>query len=1158
MSKQPKIRKIKKVLIANRGEIAIRVHRACAELGISTLGIYSHQDRFSLHRHKVDEAYLVGGGLNPVKAYLDIEGIINVAKKHGANAIHPGYGFLAENAAFARRCEEEGLIFIGPDYKLIAQMGDKVAAKKCAKKAGLPLIPGSEHAVTLEEAQDWCQEHGYPVILKAALGGGGRGMRIVGCQDRLEELYLQAQREAKAAFDCGDIFIEKVIENAKHIEVQIIGDHYGQVLHLYERDCSIQRRHQKVLEMAPCLRITPKDREKICNYAVALVTSIGYQNAGTVEFLVDKDWNPYFIEVNTRIQVEHTVTEMITGVDLVKTQIMIAAGYPLGSEKINLPSQEAVSIRGYAIQCRLTTEDPENNFIPDYGRIKFYQSPAGFGVRLDAGSAFVGAMVTPYYDSLLVKVTSWSVHFNDAVHKMQRAIKEFRVRGVKTNLPFLENVLESKTFLDGECTTSFIDTHPSLFTFRSRRDKSSHLLEYISEITINGNPIVKKVDRERSLREIKVPEPIEEKRTIKGSREIFHELGPEAFSRWIREQEKLLITDVTIRDAHQSLLATRMRSYDMLAVAEAYGHDNPGIFSIEMWGGATFDVSLRFLKECPWERLIHLREKIPHILFQMLLRGSNAVGYTSYPDNVVREFVKQAAEHGIDLFRIFDSLNWDESMAVAIEAVRDAGKLAEVSICYTGDILDDKREKYNLKYYIGLAKRLEKMGANILCIKDMAGLCKPYAAEKLVKALREEISLPVHFHTHDSSGVQAATILKATEAGVDIVDCALSAMSGLTAAPNLNSIVAALKNTPRDTKLSLENLNKCSDYWEVVREYYYPFESGLLASSAEVYEHEIPGGQYSNLWPQAQSMGLADRWGELKKMYAAVNDLLGDVIKVTPSSKVVGDMALYLLTNNIKPEEVLENTVSIDFPDSVIGFFKGYLGQPYGGFPKKLQQIVLKGEKPLTTRPGKSLASANFEEVKAELEQKLRHKVKDYDVLSYLLYPKVFVDYARHRSRYSDVWILPTEIFLYGLEIGKEVSLEFAPGKSIIIILLGISRPREDGTRTLFYEVNGEPRNITVADKSLTTKVKKNPKADPDDPCQIGSLMPGMVVELCVKEGDPVKKDDKLFIIEAMKLEASVCAYADGIVDKIYVGVGTQIETGDLVMKFKPVDSELK
>ncbi|MBI5788673.1 MAG: pyruvate carboxylase [Candidatus Schekmanbacteria bacterium] len=1151
MKKNHKIKKIKKILIANRGEIAIRVHRACAELGIATIGIYSHHDRLSLHRHKVDEAYLVGEGLNPVKAYLDIEGILNLAKKYGADAIHPGYGFLSEIPQFAKRCKEEGVIFIGPSHKVIAQMGDKTAAKRCAKNAGLPMVPGTEKAVSLDEAQTWCEKHGWPVIIKASFGGGGRGMRIVREPSELKDLYLQAQREAQAAFGCGDIFLEKVIENAKHIEVQIMGDHYGNVVHLYERDCSIQRRHQKVLEMAPCLLISPQVREKICRYAVTLAKSIDYQNAGTVEFLVDKDWNPYFIEVNTRIQVEHTITEMITGVDLVKTQIMVAAGYPLNSKEVNLPNQGAVAMRGYSIQCRLTTEDPENKFIPDHGRIEFYQSPAGFGIRLDAGSAFVGGMITPYYDSLLVKVTSLSLDFEDAVHKMLRAIKEFRVRGVKTNLAFMENVLTNETFLAGKCTTSFIDTHPDLFQFKPSRDKSSHLLEYISEITINGNPIVPKPDRERKFRDIKVPEPNPGYRIVKGSREIFRELGAEGFSRWIREQKRLLITDTTMRDAHQSLLATRTRTHDMLAVAEVFGHDNPGLFSIEMWGGATFDAPLRFLRECPWERLIQLREKIPHILFQMLLRGANAVGYTSYPDNVVREFVKLSAQYGIDVFRIFDSLNWDENMAVALEAVRDSGMLAEAAICYTGDILDERRQKYNLRYYVDLAKRLEKMGANILCIKDMAGLCKPYAAEKLVRTLREEISLPIHFHTHDSSGVQAASILKAAEAGVDIVDAAISSMSGLTSSPNLNSIVAAMQHTERDTELSLEDLNKYADYWEIVREYYYPFESGLLASSAEIYQHEIPGGQYTNLWPQAQSMGLTDRWGELKKMYASVNQLLGDIVKVTPSSKIVGDMALYLLTNNIKPEEVLQKAPNIDFPDSVIGFFKGDLGQPPGGFPPELQQAVLKGEKPLTERPGKSLKPVDLEAAKAELERKLQRKAPDYDIISYLLYPKVFLEYAKQHSHYGDVSLLPTEIFLYGLNIGQEVSLEFAPGKTIEIKLLGISKPKEDGTRTLFYEVNSEPRNITVEDKALFVKTRKNPKADPDNPCHVSSPMPGMVVEICVKPGDPVVKGDKLLAIEAMKLEASVCSNVDGVVERIVVEKNTQVETGDLILEFK-------
>ncbi len=1157
MTKPAKIREINKILIANRGEIAIRVHRACAEMGIGTIGIYSYQDRLSLHRHKTDEAYLVGQGMNPVRAYLDIEGIIAIAKKHGADAIHPGYGFLSENPAFAKRCEEEGIIFIGPSHQSIAQMGDKVAAKECAMKSGLPLVPGTKTAVSLEEARNWCREHGYPVIIKAAMGGGGRGMRIARNEAELDEFYPQAKREAMSAFGNDDIFLERAIQNPKHVEVQIMGDNYGNVVHMYERDCSIQRRHQKVLEMAPCLNISPDVREKICNYAVKLAESIGYQNAGTVEFLVDSDWNPYFIESNTRIQVEHTVTEMITGVDLVKTQIKVAAGYSL--QDIGLYPQSAIAMRGYSIQCRLTTEDPENNFTPDHGRIEFYQSPAGFGIRLDAGSAFVGGMIMPYYDSLLVKVTSWSLDFEDAVHKMQRAIREFRVRGVKTNLAFLENVLQNKTFLVGNCTTSFIDTHPDLFTFTHRKDKASHLLEYISEITINGNPMVGKPGRTRSFREILIPEPESvvgadvsvRPREVKGTRDIFLELGPEKFSQWIREQNRLLITDTTMRDAHQSLLATRLRTYDMMAVAEAFAYDNPGLFSIEMWGGATFDVPLRFLRECPWERLIMLREKIPHILFQMLLRGANAVGYTSYSDNVVREFVKLSAKYGIDIFRIFDSLNWDENMAVPIEAAREAGMLAEVAICYTGDILDDRRPKYNLKYYVDLAKRLENMGANIICIKDMAGLCKPYAAEKLVRALREEVGLPVHFHTHDSSGVQAASFLKAAEAGVDIVDCAISSMSSLTSSPNLNSIVAALRHTPRDTGLSLENLNKYADYWEIVREYYYPFESGLLAPSAEIYEHEIPGGQYTNLWPQAQSMGLASRWGELKKMYASVNMLLGDIVKVTPSSKIVGDMALYLLTNNIKPEDVLEKAATIDFPDSVIGFFKGDLGQPYGGFPAELQKAVLKGEKPLTERPGKTLPPVDIAAAKAELERKLEHKVNDYDVLSYLLYPKVFMEYAKHHKRYGDVWILPTDIFLYGLEIGREVSLEFDPGNSVIVKLLGISKPREDGTRTLFYEVNSEPRNITVQDNSLSVKVKKNPKADADNPCHVASPMPGLLVEICVKVGDKVCKGDKLVAIEAMKIEASVCSNVDGMVDKIVAEKGMQVETGDLLIEFK-------
>ena len=915
-----KIPKIKKILVANRGEIAIRINRACIELGIPTVGIFSHEDRMSLHRYKSDESYQIGAGLSPVKAYLDIGGIIEIAQRCGANAIHHGYGFLSENPDFPEACKKAGIIFIGPNADIVKNMGDKVAARKLAKQAKVPLIPGSKNAVkTLSAAKKWCRHYGLPAMIKASFGGGGRGMRVVNNMDELEELFSQAKQEASSAFGKDDLFLERFITDAKHIEVQIIADNYGNVVHLYERDCSIQRRHQKIIEIAPCINLPLNQREKLCKYAIKLAKKIDYKNVGTVEFLVDKDWNIYFIEMNTRIQVEHTITEMITGIDIVKTQISIAQGSSL--KELGLYPQNRISMKGASIQCRITTDDPENNFAPDHGRIELYKSPAGFGIRLDAGSAYEGAMITPFYDPLLVKVTAFSIEFEDTINKMLRALKEFRIRGVKTNLPFLENLLNHETFKAGNCTTGFIDTHPELFDLSLHHDQIHLLLGYIAEINVNGNPIVKKTGDKKKFREIVIPEP-DEKKTPKGTRDIFNRLGPEKFSKWIMKQKRLLITDTTFRDAHQSLLATKVRSYNLLKIAKQFGQDNPNLFSIEMWGGATFDVSMRFLKECPWQRLASLRQRIPHILFQMLLRGSNAVGYTSYPDNVIKRFVKEAAEMGIDLFRIFDSLNWDKGLMVAIETVRLQGKIAEAAICYTGDILDKKRDKYSLKYYVKLAKRFEEMGANILAIKDMAGLCTPYATFKLVSTLRQEVGIPIHFHTHDTAGIQAASILKASEAGVDIVDCAISSMSGLTSQPNLNSVAAALRNTPRHTKLDVGVLNKYSHYWECVREFYYPFESGLLSSTAEVYDHEIPGGQYSNLWPQAQAMGLEDRWVELKKMYASVNKIMGDLIKVTPSSKVVGDMALYLLTNNINPENIIEKAAEIDFPDSVIGFLR--------------------------------------------------------------------------------------------------------------------------------------------------------------------------------------------------------------------------------------------
>ncbi len=1147
------IKEITKVLVANRGEIAIRICRACTELGIATVAIFSFEDRLSLHRYKADESYQIGSGMEPVTAYLDIDGIIEIAKRSGADAIHPGYGFLSENPDFAKACNAAGLVFIGPDSQSIADMGDKVAAREKAKLSSVPLIPGTESAVPdLTSTQKWCEKYGFPVIIKASFGGGGRGMRVVRSPSDVKECYYQAKHEANTAFGRDDIFLEKFVEGAKHIEVQILADNYGNVVHLFERDCSIQRRHQKVVEIAPCIHLPEDVRARLCQYAVDLAKSINYKSAGTVEFLLDDDWNIYFIEMNTRIQVEHTITEMVTGIDLVKSQVRIAQGYPLSDPIMGMGSQDNITMKGSAIQCRVTTEDPENGFLPDHGRIEFYQSAAGFGIRLDGGSAYEGAIITPFYDSMLVKVTAWSLNFEDTIRKMERAIKEFRIRGVKSNLTFLENLLSHPTFRASECSTLFIDKHPELFKLNPRFDKVSHLLEYIAEININQNPIVKKVDKDRKFREAIVPIVKEENlhKKPEGTRDLLNKLGPEKFSEWIKDQKKLLITDTTFRDAHQSLLATRVRSYDMLRVAEQLGKDNPDLFSIEMWGGATFDVSMRFLNECPWQRLEMLREKIPHILFQMLLRGSNAVGYTAYPDNVVAKFVQESARKGIDVFRIFDSLNWDRGMEVAIDAVRSEGKIAEVAICYTGEILDETRTKYTLKYYIDLAKRFEKMGANILAIKDMAGLCRPYAISKLVTELRQEIGIPIHFHTHDTSGVQAASIIKASDAGVDIVDCAVSSMSGLTSQPNLNSIVAALQNTERDTGLDLDGFNKHSDYWECVREVYYPFESGLMASSADVYDHEIPGGQYSNLWPQAHAMGLEERWVELKKMYASVNRMMGDIVKVTPSSKVVGDMALYLLTNDIKPEEVIDKAAEIDFPESVIGFLKGDLGKPYQGFPKDILKAVLKGEKPLTERKGKNMPLIDFAKEKARLEEELKRTVDDCDVLSSILYPKVFAEFDEKRKAYGDTSVLPTDVFLYGLKVGQEVSLDFQEGKSCLIKMLGVSELHEGGVRDVFFEVNGEPRNIRVFDKHSGVEVHENRKADPDNPCHVASPMPGGIVDVFVKVGDEVNKGDKIFTIEAMKMVTSVYSNIDGTVKNIEVGKGSHISTGDLLLEF--------
>ncbi|HTU25009.1 MAG TPA: pyruvate carboxylase, partial [Pirellulales bacterium] len=897
---------IRKLLVANRSEIAIRVCRTAHELGIRTVAIYSHEDRYALHRFKADEAYLVGHAGEPIRAYLNIPAIIEIARQHEVDAIHPGYGFLSENPHLARACAAAGINFCGPRPEVLERLGDKIAARKIATAADVPVLAGSDEPLKPgKEALKLAEKLGYPVLLKAAHGGGGRGMRVVPTAEELPAALEQAQRESLSAFGSDEVFLEKFIPRPRHIEVQLIGDKHGNLVHLFERDCSVQRRYQKVVEIAPALNLDPAVRDEICQAALRIGRSVRYESAGTVEFLLDTDTNKYyFIEVNPRIQVEHTVTEVVTGVDIVKCQILVAQGLKLDDPAIALGRQEEISTSGFALQCRVTTEDAENRFLPDYGRIVHYRSSGGLGVRLDAGSAFSGALVTPYYDSLLVKVTAWARTFSDAARRMERALQEFRIRGVKTNIPFLINLVTHPRFIAGGFTTKFIDDTPELFQFKARQDRATKLFNYLAGVIVNGNPYVKNppvnVRREPAplpkLDDLGPPAP--------GTREKLKELGPEAFCRWVKKEKRLLITDTTLRDAHQSLLATRVRTYDMLAIADAYAKLTPQFFSLEMWGGATFDTALRFLKEDPWQRLEELRSRIPNILFQMLFRASNALGYSNYPDNVVKAFVEESAAAGMDIFRIFDSLNWVPNMRIAIEAVVASGALCEAAICYTGDILDERRTKYDLKYYVELAKELEKLGAHMLAIKDMAGLCKPYAAQKLIKTLKGEIGIPIHFHTHDTSGVQAATLIKASETDVDIVDCALASFSGMTSQVNLNSIVESLRFTPRDTQLDFDALQKLDQYWQAVREFYVPFETGMMASTADVYQNEIPGGQYTNLYEQAKAIGLAHRWPDICKMYAQCNELLGDIVKVTPSSKAVGDMALFLITNNLSAADV--------------------------------------------------------------------------------------------------------------------------------------------------------------------------------------------------------------------------------------------------------------
>jgi len=1142
---------IQKLLAANRSEIAIRIFRAANELGLRTVAIYSQEDRLALHRFKADEAYQVGAGKGPVEAYLDIAGIIALAKEKKVDAIHPGYGFLSENPALARACEKAGIAFIGPTPTLLERLGDKTAARRLASSAGVPVLPGTEEPVKSKaEAQKIAKEIGYPVMVKAAMGGGGRGMRVVQDAAQLDARLEEAQGEAKSVFGDASVFLEKYLPRARHLEVQILGDHHGNLLHLYERDCSVQRRHQKVVEVAPAANLDRGIRSELCDAAVQLARKAKYRNAGTVEFLCDVDskkW--YFIEVNPRIQVEHTVTEMVTGIDLVRSQILIAQGHKLHEAPLALPKQECIPLNGAALQGRVTTEDPANNFAPDYGKLSTYRSPAGFGIRLDGGTAYAGAALTPYYDSLLVKVTAWGANLPEACQRMDRALREFRIRGVKTNIPFVRNVVNHPKFRTGEVTTSFLDDSPELFRLPSTADRATKLLSYLGDVILNGNAEVKGKQLPAKLETAVAPAapgivpPY-------GTRQLLKKLGAKKFAEWARKEKRLLITDTTFRDAHQSLMATRVRTHDLLAAAEAVAQRLPDLFSLEMWGGATFDTAMRFLHEDPWHRLRVLRERIPNICFQMLLRGANAVGYTSYPDNVIVGFVREAHAQGIDIFRIFDSLNSIDNMRVAIDAVLETGGVCEAAICYTGDILDKGRPRYSLQYYVALAKQLEKLGTHLLAIKDMAGLCKPYAAFELVKTLRQEVTVPIHFHTHDTSGINSGSILKAADAGVDVADGAVAAVSGGTSQPNLNSIVEALRHTPRDTQLDIAALNECSDYWETVRSYYLPFDSGPKAGSARLYQHEIPGGQYTNLREQATALGLGHRWREVEKTYAEVNQLFGDIVKVTPSSKVVGDMTLFLMAKEMRPKEVLalHGNHDVPFPNSVVEMFSGALGVPPGGWPKNLQKIILNGRAPVKGRPSASLPPADFEQEEKQLSEKLGRTVRRDDLLSYLLYPEVFAKFDRFRQTYSDVSVLPTPAFFFGLKSGEEITVDIESGKTLIIKFLTFSEPHPDGTRTLFFELNGQPREISVRDKSLRITERAHPKADPGDPGQVGAPTAGVISSVAVQANHAVERGAKLLALEAMKMQSNIYAPVSGRIAKLLVSPGQQVEAKDLLV----------
>ena len=1146
--------KINKLLVANRSEIAIRVFRGASELGITTVAVYAEHDQYSLHRFKADESFLIGAGLGPIQAYNSIKDILTVALDRGVDAIHPGYGFLSENPDFAQQCADHGVTFIGPTPEIMRRLGNKVTAREEARKANVQVLPATDPLPEdPDEIKKIAGEIGYPLMLKASWGGGGRGMRIVESEDQLLDSVRMGRSEAAAAFGNPEVYLEKLIRNARHVEVQLLGDKHGNIVHLFERDCSIQRRNQKIIERAPALFLSDDQRENLCQSALRLAGAVSYVSAGTAEFLFDDDIGEcYFIEVNPRIQVEHTVTEEITGIDVVKAQIRIAQGARIGDvEASGVPEQNQIAMNGHAMQCRVTTENPRENFIPDYGRIMAYRGAAGFGIRLDGGTAYSGAVITRYYDSLLEKVTAWAPTPEEAIRRMNRALREFRIRGIATNLEFLENLIRHPTFLDGTYTTRFIDSTPELLHIPKRRDRATRLLTYIADVTVNGNSEVTGRPRPSVFAE-PTPPPSSSITRADGTRQLLDELGPEKFSQWVLEQQATMVTDTTFRDAHQSLLATRFRSYDLLKVADSYSRNLNQLFSLECWGGATFDVSMRFLKECPWQRLRDLRDRVPNILFQMLLRGANGVGYKNYPDNVVKEFVYQSAESGVDVFRVFDCLNWVENMRVSMDAVLETGKILEGAICYTGDILSDTRTKYSLGYYIDLAGQLKESGIHMLCIKDMGGLLTPVSADILVRELKKETGLPIHFHTHDTSGIAAASVLSAVNAGADVVDLAMDSVSGMTSQPNLGSVVRALQDGDRDTGLDSAIIREFSTYWENVRRNYAAFESDVRFGASEVYLHEMPGGQFTNLKEQARALGLEARWHEVAEMYAEVNDMLGDVIKVTPTSKMVGDMALVMVSSDLTREDVENPAREVAFPESVQSFFAGELGQPPGGFPEALQKKVLAGREPMTNRPGENLPPADLDQLRKEAEDRVSGAITDEEFQSYLMYPAVFADYMSHRQSFGPVHGLPTSVFFYGMKPEQQISVEIDPGKTLVIHCLAIGETDADGRVQIFFELNGQPRSIKVPNRKFAHMVEKRRKGERDNPRHVISPMPGMISSISVKSGQEVRSGDILLTIEAMKMETAIRTERDGKIVELLVGAGDNVDAKDLLIELDP------